>query len=313
MDGNLPKDPGAFPGRITLELTNRCNLHCSFCPRRLMEKRRGFMDTELAKRLLREMAGHAPVAVVPFFRGESLLHPEWFEILSYAKELGVGEIQFTSNASLLTPEVAERLLDLALPFISFSLDTVDADLYNGSRCGADFETTRANVLHFLKRKQERGVATQVQASAVGTPAHQPGMQAFVDYWLPKVDRVRVYVEHSSDGKPGSIGQGLPQFKRRLPCHKPSTDMVIYWSGEVALCNHDWTRLVDGTPLGDVARDGIAQVWRSPAYQAVRQAHMEGSLEGLAPCHGCDHWKMYHLSGGFLGQLYENGHEQKQRA
>jgi len=270
-----------------------------------MEKARGFMDTDLAKRLLREMADHAPVTVVPFFRGESLLHPDWFEILKYAQDLHVGEIQFTSNASLLTPPVVERLLDLDLPFISFSLDTVDPDLYNGSRCGADFETTRANVLHFLKRKQERAVRTQVQASAVGTPAHAPGMQNFVDYWLPRVNRVRVYVEHSGDGKPGSIGSGLPEFSRRLPCHKPCTDMVVYWNGEVALCNHDWTRLADGESLGDVSRDGIAQVWRSPAYEAIRTAHAAGTVNGITPCQGCDHWKMYHMDGGFLGQIYVN--------
>lgn len=298
-------DAGLFPARVTLELTNRCNLNCRFCPRTLMERARGDMDTALAMRLLDEMAAHAPVAVVPFFRGESLLHPDWFEILSHAQRLGVGEIQFTSNASLLDAKATERLLDLELPFVSFSLDTVDPALYNQTRRGADFEATRANVLHFLKRRRERGVRTVVQASAVATPAHEPGMQAFVDHWLPLVDRVRVYVEHSVDGRPGSIQAGLAQFSRRLPCRKPFTDMVVYWNGQAALCNHDWTRQVDGAPLGDVSALGIAGVWSSPAYAAVRQAHLDGLLEGVPPCRGCDHWKMYHMENGFLGRLYEN--------
>lgn len=268
-----------------------------------MEKERGMMDVGLAKKLLDEMAAHAPVAVVPFFRGESLLHPEWFEILHHAQTLGVGEIQFTTNASLLTPENTEKALDLDLAFISFSLDTIDAELYNSSRRGANFDQTLENVLHFLKRRDTRGVKTQVQVSAVETEDHKPGMQAFVDFWQPKADRVRVYVEHSTEGSPGSIEEPMPEFEDRLPCHKPFTDMVVYWNGMTACCNHDWTRLVDGTPLGDLSQETIAAVWQGTPYQALRTAHQEAALGGIKPCDGCDHWKMYYMSKGFLGQVY----------
>lgn len=303
MDRDLPLSPGLFPKRVTLELTNRCNLSCTFCPRQYMEKERGFMDTGLAKALLDEMAQHSPVAVVPFFRGESLLHPQWFEILEHAQAIGVGQIQFTTNASLLTPENGERILDLGLGFISFSLDTVDAKLYNDNRRGADFTTTMENVKRFLKRRDERGVRTEVQVSAVETAEHRAGMDAFVSYWAAEADRVRIYVEHSSDGNPGSIDEPLPSFDKRLPCHKPFTDMVVYWNGQAACCNHDWTRLVDGVSLGDVAHAGLASVWGGKAYQQLRQEQLAGTLDGVSPCHGCDHWKMYYTDAGFLGRTY----------
>jgi MoaA/NifB/PqqE/SkfB family radical SAM enzyme len=303
MTHALPGDAGDFPGRITLELTNRCNLNCTFCPRRYMEKERGFMDTALAMRLLDEMAEHSPVAVVPFFRGESLLHPEWFDILCHSQKASVGEIQFTTNASLLTPENAEKILDLELSFISFSLDTVDETLYNASRRGANYGQTLKNVLNFLERRDARGVKTRVQVSAVETPEHQPGMDAFVEFWRDRADRVRVYVEHSADGQPGSIDQPMQEFDNRLPCHKVFTDMVVYWNGQVACCNHDWTRQVNGTPLGDVSKDGMAKVWQGDAYRALRQAHASGVLDGVAPCNGCDHWKMYYTKAGFLGRTY----------
>lgn len=261
------------------------------------------MDEKLAIRLLDEMEKFKPVAVVPFFRGESLLHPHWFTILKHARKLDMGEIQFTTNASLLTPENVERVLDLDLGFISFSLDTVDPNLYNANRRGADFETTTRNVLHFLKRKDERKVATQVQVSAVETTAHKPGMDDFVDFWLPKVDRVRVYVEHSSDGNPGSIEELSTGLESRRPCHKPSTDMVIYWNGQVAACNHDWTRMVDGVPLGDVTRGTIEKVWNAEPYQKLRQEHMDGQLDGVKPCADCDHWKMPYSCKGYLGRIY----------
>lgn len=261
------------------------------------------MDVELAKALLDEMVEHSPVTVVPFFRGESLLHERWFNILEHARKKSVGDIQFTTNASLLTPENVERILDLELAIISFSLDTVDSALYNSSRRGADFGQTMDNVLYFLKRRDERKVGTEVQVSAVETPEHKSGMSAFVQYWETRADRVRVYVEHSTDGQPGSIDEVMPEFEKRLPCHKLFTDMVIYWNGQVASCNHDWTRMVNGTPLGDVSKDGIALVWQDNPYAELREAHMVGGLTGVTPCEGCDHWKMYYMEDGYLGRTY----------
>jgi pyruvate-formate lyase-activating enzyme len=304
MTRPLPGDPGPFPGRVTLELTNRCNLNCSFCPRRYMEKERGFLDFDLACDLVREMAGHAPVTVVPFFRGESLLHPRWYDILKLIQDLNVGEIQFTTNASLLDRENSERVLDLGLSFISFSLDTLDPSLYEATRRGSNFNMVKHNVLEFLNLRDKLGVDTRVQVSAVETPLHRPGMDEFVGFWREHVDRVRVYTEHSSDGHPGSIDGPLPEFERRLPCHKPFTDMVVYWNGRAACCNHDWTRQVDGTPLGDVAESGIAGVWQGEPYARLRASHQCGGLDGVAPCDGCDHWKMYYMDAGYLGRTYE---------
>nr|WP_287411745.1 radical SAM/SPASM domain-containing protein [Pseudodesulfovibrio sp.] len=303
MTLQLPVDAGLFPRRVTLELTNRCNLSCTFCPRQFMEKDRGFMDFELARDLILEMKDHAPVTVVPFFRGESLLHPQWYDILRLIQDHEVGEIQFTTNASLLNVQNSERILDLDLSFISFSLDTLDPVLYAASRRGADLDKVTNNVLKFLKMRDACGSSTQVQVSAVETQAHKVGMDAFVKYWREKVDRVRVYAEHSSDGHPGSIDQELPTFEKRLPCHKPFSDMVVYWNGQTACCNHDWTRLVNGVPLGDVGADGIAAVWQGESYARLRKMHMESHLDGVVPCDGCDHWKMYYMENGFLGRTY----------
>ena len=85
-EGRVVPEPSNFPDRITLELTNHCNLSCVFCPRKFMSKNQGNMEVSMAKRLLDEMADHLPVILVPFFRGEPLLHPRYAEIIKYAKK-----------------------------------------------------------------------------------------------------------------------------------------------------------------------------------------------------------------------------------
>lgn len=294
---------GGFPKRVTLELTNRCNLSCTFCPRRLMEKHEGFLELSLAKDLLQEMAENPAVTLVPFFRGESLLHPRWAEILSYAKQRGIRPIQFTTNATLMDQKAAAEIIDLELDFISFSMDTIDSGLYNRTRRGADYESVLSNILFLLELKRRKGLSRpEVQISAVNTPFYRQGMDDFVAFWMPKVDRVRIYVEHSKNGHPGSIAEPLPVFEKRLPCHKVYTDMVVYWDGEVAVCNHDWMR-DEKHRIGNVKHGGIAKVWQSRRYESIREAHRKGVLEGRPPCDFCDHWKMYYLPEGYLGKIY----------
>ena len=284
-----------FPKRITLEFTNHCNLHCVFCPRRFMEKETGFMDVGLARKLMEEM-GHwsrtEPVAVVPFFRGESLTHPQWDILLEYLHEFGLGPIQMATNASLLTEARALRLLEIGVDTLSFSMDTLDPQVYRLLR-GSDYKKSLANVLRFLEMRadhQGQGGCRVVQVSAVETEKNRDGMDAFVDFWRGLADRIRIYPEHSADGNPGSLPGKSPVTTPRIACRKVMEEMVIYWNGDVALCNHDWTRRVTGQFIGSVQEHDIHTVWHSAAYEAIRQAHFSNRLEGIAPCEHCAHWR-----------------------
>jgi radical SAM protein with 4Fe4S-binding SPASM domain len=261
------------------------------------------MSVGMAKKLLDEMADHLPVALVPFFRGESLLHAHWIEILSHAKKKGLGPIQFTTNATLMDQRASEAILEVGIDFISFSVDTIDPVVYERTRRGAVYEKVLRNILYLVELREKRGVRLpEIQVSAVETALHQEGMDAFVHFWRNRVDRVRIYVEHSRDGRSGSIAGSLPSFDARKPCKKAFEDMVIYWDGEVALCNHDWTRSAS-TRIGTVRESRLGDVWKSRQYHEVRTAHLKGDLSGRPPCDHCDHWKMFHLPEGLIGRCY----------
>jgi len=292
-----------FPERITLELTNRCNLNCIFCPRHLMAKHTGFLNVDIAKRLIDEIAEHLPISIVPFFRGEPLLHPNWEEIISYMKKKGIGPIQMTTNATLMHPEVAQKIIDLEIDFISFSLDTLDAEKYEKARRGATYSKVIENIETLLEMKKSSGkIYPEIQVSAIDIIEYKDGMENFVKYWQPKVDRVRIYIEHSQDGHPGSIAAPLPEFDKRLSCRKVFTDMVILWDGEIALCNHDWTREKEHR-IGNVVEESILKVWQNKQYQKIREMHLTGGVSDETICANCDHWKMYYLPDGYLGRLY----------
>lgn len=297
----------AFPERLTLELTNACNYRCAMCPSRWQPGQvRTLMEPALFRRIIDEAAEHLPVALVPFFRGESLLHPDLVPLLIHAKANGVGPIQLTTNGMLMTEDLARALLDMGLDFISFSLDTVRPEEYAQIRVGGDFARVMANVHRFLELRDLGGYTTEVQVSATRTGLNQESIAAFIAYWHEKADRTRIYYEHSKDGKTGSLDcPEVPRVMERRPCLKLATDMVVYADGKVAACNHDWFR---DPALGDLTQQSVAEVWQGPAYAALRAQHDHPAGPTDATCAGCDHWKMYYLAKNFIGELYTPSRE-----
>lgn len=289
-----------FPERITVELTNRCNLSCPMCPRRFLHSNEGFMDEETFTRIIDEMSEHPGTALVPFFRGESLLHKDFLKFIEYAKKKGISPVQFTTNATLLTEEISSRLLDLKIEFISFSLDTDIEENYRKVRVGASYKKVMENIERFLKMKKEKKLGSpEIQVSVVDTSYSGEELESFVKRWIDKVDRVRIYEEHSKEGKFGSLA--ADRVGERLPCLKPITDMVIYWNGDVVLCNHDWDREIS---LGNVIKREIKEIWQSSEYENIREKHFERNLEGEKPCFECRHWEAYYLPEGIIGKLYK---------
>lgn len=266
-----------------------------------MDKNMGYMDWEVYVKIIDEMAAHPGTAMVPFFRGESMLHPKFIEMMTYAKKKGIGPIQYTTNATRMKPEFARALVDLKIDFVSFSVDSVDEATYAKVRVNGKLKETLANIEYFCKyKKEQQAVLPEVQVSVVKTKQTEGSIDQFVEFWTPKVDRVRVYEEHSTGGTFGALegdGDSMP----RMACHKVFGDFVIYWDGTVGLCNHDWvrTKLIDS-----VVDKSIAEVWSGERYEKIRQAHLRRHDQLEEVCKGCDHWKLFYLDENRIGDLYE---------
>lgn len=290
-----------FPERITVEITNRCNLRCFMCPRNTIDMKLGDMELEIFKKIIDEASRFLPVCLVPFFRGESLLHPQFIEMVTFAKTKGLKPIQMATNAYFLSSEISRSILDLEVDFISFSVDVNQPEIYRKIRKNSDFERVFSNILYFLEERKKRNlILPEIQVSAVKTEENSPFMRDFVRFWEDKVDRVRIYYEHSLDGKLGHLPEEGEEVKRE-PCLKILTDMVIYWNGDVAICNHDWQRDIF---IGNVEHDSIEDIWKNKIYNKIRQSHLGNSLEEISPCNYCSHWEMYYRDNYIIGEVYE---------
>jgi MoaA/NifB/PqqE/SkfB family radical SAM enzyme len=113
------------PPRLVVELTNICNLHCSYCLRdedALYHTRASFFPVELLARLVREARESIGAGTVMFTGGETTLHPRFREVI---EAVGAGGLtcSFVTNGwhfERIWPAVAANRATVT--HVSFSLD-----------------------------------------------------------------------------------------------------------------------------------------------------------------------------------------------
>ncbi len=163
-----------------------------------------------------------------------------------------------------------------------------------------------NIDRFLDLNADRpGRRTKTQVSATENEHNQTEMADFIEYWKERVDRVRIYPEHSRNGRFGELIQprSLTENTRKGPCRKLFTDLVIYCDGKAALCNHDWDESLH-LSIGSAMDHTIEQIWHSSNYRQLRSRHLENRIEGLLPCEFCDHRVSIDQSKPVIGRLVE---------
>ncbi len=298
----------AFPNRITLELTNQCNVSCTFCPRQSVDMQIGYMPFDFYKKIIDEVSEHLPVKLVIFFRGESLLHPDFIKCVQYAKQKGIGPIQYATNAYQLTNELSDKLLDSEVDFISFSLDTIDAEVYKKSRLSGNLSVSMDNVKYLCiethKRRVQGKSSPTLQVSTIEIEEYMPRQQEFIDYWKKYVDIVRVYYEHDDNGRfrNNDIQKYVESIiPERKPCRKVFTDMLVYWDGQLALCNYDWRGGLVGLNLHFMT---IEEAWNSDVYEKIRNDLNANTIPDNIICDKCQHWRIDYMENGFLGKMYK---------
>jgi len=129
------------PRRLTVELTNICNLHCSYCLRdedALYHTRARFMPLDLLRRIVREAKEVAAITEVNFTGGEPTIHPEFAEAIDICGVEGT-RVSFVSNGwnfEKLWPDLLK--VRGSLSHVAFSIDGTTAEAHDRWRGNGSF-------------------------------------------------------------------------------------------------------------------------------------------------------------------------------
>jgi radical SAM protein with 4Fe4S-binding SPASM domain len=154
MTHKTTNQPIPFPTHLLIETTTRCNLRCKQCAHVINKYDFADMAMDTFYKLTPLFPSAKQVAL--YGHGETFLHEQFFEMLKVLKKYDIF-VYVTTNGTLVTKDVAERLIEFQLDRLAFSLDAATPELFNEIRRGADFHTVLRNIrtLNAMKKRMHR--------------------------------------------------------------------------------------------------------------------------------------------------------------
>ncbi len=267
--------------KIYLEITNRCNLSCSFCLR--SERVKSFMRPEEFRSILGTIKDHTDHLALHVL-GEPLLHPELDVLLALCQEHGL-KVNLATNGTLLPQRQELLLASPALRQVNISLHGL-AELPDGP----DQEAALAGVLAFIQeamRSTPLFISLRLWnlSTTEESVRNQGILNRITDFFSldkPLIDRLTP--GHGITLAPNVF---LSQNARFTWPHAQAPDL-----GDKGTCRglRDHVAiLVDGTvvpccldaeadiPLGNIHAQSLAEICNSPRATAIRTGFTQRRL------------------------------------
>jgi radical SAM protein with 4Fe4S-binding SPASM domain len=133
-----PASAAARKPVVVWNVGRRCNLHCVHCYSDSENRSYdGELDTAEGKALIDDLADFG-IPVLLLSGGEPLIRPDLFELIAHARSRGV-RLTLSTNGTLITAEVAERLRAHEVSYVGISLDGIGAtnDMFRGHKGAFD--------------------------------------------------------------------------------------------------------------------------------------------------------------------------------
>jgi len=282
----LTKD---FPSQIIVDVCEVCNYECIHCPQNHFKKSKyfsgAFLSEELNKKLVDEVNeyGNGLTQQIRFTaNGEPFLHPGIIDILEYAVLYSGTLISVTTNGSLLDGQKIERLLEMNIGLIDFSLDALNDETYIKIRRQGDFNVVRDNILKMLDLKKRMSSSTKIVVSFVKQEQNISEADDFQKYWEEKgVDHVVMRKCHSAAG---FFYKNNKEPSDIMPCVFPWERIVLSPDGGLEFCPASWEGKTTIHP--NYFKTTIHDLWNSDKYTALRNEHLIGKFNRFAVCGDC---------------------------
>jgi radical SAM protein with 4Fe4S-binding SPASM domain len=281
----IPNPIPHFPAFVDIEPTNLCNLNCRMCPRSPVQRKQGFMDINLFKKVVRECKKvHCPVRLIGW--GEPFLHPQIQKLIKYVKQSSPQLLHITTNGLAFKKYDMECMLGYDVDSIIFSFQGVNEFGYNFMRNTHQFNKLVSTINDFLTlRGSSEKPFVQITTTTTNESAKQ--INEFLGYWISKVDAISVG-KTNFDILPKYIPQNELLKPRKPLKHVPCTEVYhqiqVDWDGKVSPCCGDFDNYLT---IGDVNNEKIRKIWnKSEKLQYIREQLKTNGNEAFTLCQRC---------------------------
>lgn len=306
----LPK-----PFTLLIEPSSLCNFRCIQCFQSItadsyFNRHRGNLPMsrfQLVIDQLKAWQGPKLKVLKLSLYGEPLVNPKFSEMLRSAREANVAErIETTTNASLLSRTVAEKLVEHQLDYARVSIYAPDQAKHQATTGSSmDIRVIHENlrVLQEIKKREggEKPFVSCKMLDSYGDDNERfarmyqdVSNEVYIDKphsWI-KVDGADFIREYYKDGTDAAIADLQQHSTRRSACPMPFTTMAVRSNGDVAPCCVDF---IGGTNLGNVDQHSLQEIWNSDPWYEFQKMQLENRKHQNFSCARCNIYESDHYT------------------
>lgn len=305
--------PLAKPYTVLIEPSNYCNFRCVSCFQSLksdnyITKKRGLMSLERFSKIIEQLKnwkGEKIKVLKLSLYGEPFTNSDFCQMLRIAKEADIAErIETTTNASLITPEIARQLVECGIDYIRVSIYGASQERYQkvtGTKSADINAIYRSLELIQYYKKEMKCEKPFVGVKMLDTFSEEN--QAFIEFFSPVADETYIDKPHNwvateeksfvdslyntSEKKEQLIKNQKSSYHERKCCPMAFTTIAVRSDGMVSPCCIDWQ---GNTNIGNIDDMSLAEIWNGVSMYNFQKMQLEFRNHENISCRNCEFYK-----------------------
>ena len=270
------------PYTVKIELTEGCNLRCTFCGLQGIREDRPNKNYKFAT--------HETITAIATrmnilgwrsrfelaMHGEPSMNPNFIELIGIIRQrLPKNSIMMTSNGGGFLP-ASSSVAKLKALFAA-GLNVLALDDYQDAHIVGKIR----DVLRVTNEELSFNIYDYPE-DARGNP-HDRRKPTDHDLCFLQDITQATKGTHSVLNNGGRAAAPPNQRRAGRRCARPFRELAFRWDGSVALCCNDWR---GEYRIGNIHENTLNEIWQSDAFNAARQKLYMGERD-FGPCDGCD--------------------------
>jgi len=273
----------SHPLQIDVELNAGCNMACPFCIHGYQKIENNLLDRKKFEKILKEAVSIGVKSVKFNYINEPMLRKDLEEIIRWTRDQGIINIYMVTNGTLLTPRRRQSLMQSGLTKLFVSLDAVTEETYNKQRLSGQFNKVVANVLAFLKERNELGQQFPlVRVSFLRNQINKHEEKAFQEFWQDRADLIAFQKMNEIPDRKTSLTIADVEMPDK-GCDLPFKQLVIDDDGEILpCCKLAGKKLA----IGNIETMTLQEAWDSSKIKHLRRIHSTKEWQNHDICRNC---------------------------
>lgn len=296
--------PITHPFTVYIEQTKYCNFKCFYCIHSTRDEKGGefqklghemkHMDFNMYEKIIKQLSEFPQgiKRIVFSGLGEPLMNPRLPEMVKIAVDAKIANrVEVITNGLLLTPHVADALIDAGITNINISIQGIDALGYKKT-CGAkiDFDKLLENLSYLYNHKKN----TQIYIKAIdATLKTEANKNKFFDIFGKIADRI--YIEHlivmqqQMDDLKKVVDKTKNFYGEKLDITRKVCAQAFYFL-QIG-CEYDTfpcpvPGLGKGLSMGNVQDNTLLEIWNGEQRKKLLRTMLELNKDSIPECSNC---------------------------